>query len=497
MSKLRKLLVHPDLFFRDAIVNRRIKAALGRGGSATAIAPQTLELPFVRALLSCVRSNTSAFLTYDHSGQEWLNCFREDLPVLMQAALDLASAKKRHLLVLNKRQPTTLHRGNFTTTMHQLLEAETFELALEAPLPEIVGRVAVWETRANDEAYCRAINVYAKKLPRSRLDDVIDPTTRVADLSALYECPIDSVCSFDIDVVYTWVDHTDEAWRAALAEHRNLDEVAWERFRSNDELKYSLRSVHQFCPWVRRIFVLTNCRPPEWLKPHPRITWVDHADVFPSPEACLPTFNSHAIEANLMRIDGLSEHFIYMNDDVFIGVPCPKDTFFLSNGQSISYLERYGMIHGAVDDERPDHMNAAINGQRLIEDAFGVSPTQLHAHTPHALRKSVLFEMEQVFADAFERVRRSRFRSTDDVSVVSFLYHHYAYQKREALRVPASDVALIRPENAAQAFVQLLTGRVRRFCCINDAGDEENPKFVARSREVLETMYPEEAPWEK
>ena len=33
----------------------------------------------------------------------------------------------------------------------------------------------------------------------------------------------------------------------------------------------------------------------------------------------LPTFSSPAIEANLHRIPGLSEHFLYFNDDVFLG----------------------------------------------------------------------------------------------------------------------------------------------------------------------------------
>jgi hypothetical protein len=33
----------------------------------------------------------------------------------------------------------------------------------------------------------------------------------------------------------------------------------------------------------------------------------------------LPTFSSPAIEANLHRIAGLSEHFLYFNDDVFLG----------------------------------------------------------------------------------------------------------------------------------------------------------------------------------
>ena len=35
------------------------------------------------------------------------------------------------------------------------------------------------------------------------------------------------------------------------------------------------------------------------------------------PEAYLPSYNSSAIELNIHRIRGLSEHFIYFNDDMF------------------------------------------------------------------------------------------------------------------------------------------------------------------------------------
>ena len=67
-----------------------------------------------------------------------------------------------------------------------------------------------------------------------------------------------------IDIVYTWVDGSDPAWidafRAAATAHgRELDEEALDpaRYRSRDELKYSLRSVWAYCGWVRKIWIVT------------------------------------------------------------------------------------------------------------------------------------------------------------------------------------------------------------------------------------------------
>lgn len=45
----------------------------------------------------------------------------------------------------------------------------------------------------------------------------------------------------------------------------------------------------------------------------------------------MPTFNSHAIEINIHKIEGLAEHFVYFNDDTFINSPLEPE-FFFKNG---------------------------------------------------------------------------------------------------------------------------------------------------------------------
>ena len=56
---------------------------------------------------------------------------------------------------------------------------------------------------------------------------------------------------------------------------------------------------------------------PKWLNTaHEKIQIVKHED-FMAP-AYLPTFNINSIELNLHRIKGLSEHFVFFNDDMFL-----------------------------------------------------------------------------------------------------------------------------------------------------------------------------------
>eukprot|EP00020_Sapocribrum_chincoteaguense_P004853 CAMPEP_0170737504 /NCGR_PEP_ID=MMETSP0437-20130122/4160_1 /TAXON_ID=0 /ORGANISM="Sexangularia sp." /LENGTH=884 /DNA_ID=CAMNT_0011075891 /DNA_START=61 /DNA_END=2715 /DNA_ORIENTATION=+ len=148
-----------------------------------------------------------------------------------------------------------------------------------------------------------------------------------------------------IDVVYTWVNGSDPRHRAALAaaqaaadssaaassdgepsEHAS-DESKPFRFMDNEELRYSLRSVEQYAPWVRHIFIVTNGQVPYWLNlDHPGVTVVSHDEIFPN-RSHLPTFSSPAIESHLHRIPGLSSRFLYLNDDVMFGAPVWPDDF--------------------------------------------------------------------------------------------------------------------------------------------------------------------------
>lgn len=98
--------------------------------------------------------------------------------------------------------------------------------------------------------------------------------------------------------------------------------------------RYSLRSLEVNAPWIRNIYIVTNGQVPTWLDTsNPRVKIVTHKEIFTEQNA-LPTFSSPAIELNLHHIPGLSDYFIYFNDDVFLGSPVyPYDFMTLQQGQ--------------------------------------------------------------------------------------------------------------------------------------------------------------------
>lgn len=297
-----------------------------------------------------------------------------------------------------------------------------------------------------------------------------------------------------IDVVYTWVNSQDKEWQKLFSRFKNLDEVDNDRFVSIDELKYSLRSIEQYAPWVNKIYILTNCSKPNWLDTHPRIEWVDHKDVFKKEE--LPTFNSHALGLSLVNIPNLSEHFIYLNDDFFLFNRVKKEDFFTANDLSVSYLEPYGIVyHDRINYDKEFYALAAMNGKKLFEKKYKISPTQLHRHVPYSFKRSTLLEMEKVFKKEIAQTRKNHFRDASDVSV-SFLYNHYALYHKEAV-YQATNSILVNHRNYKTQEKNILKRRPK-FVCINDGGGSSNVKeYKEWTVKFLEQAFPKMAVWEK
>lgn len=123
-----------------------------------------------------------------------------------------------------------------------------------------------------------------------------------------------------------------------LKDYALNEDISSSRFEDNEELRYSLRSVEKFAPWVRHVYIVTNGQIPSWLNlDNSRVSIVSHRDIFLN-SSHLPTFSSPAIESHLHRIPGVSERFIYMNDDVFFGKEVWPDDFFTTAGGQKVYL---------------------------------------------------------------------------------------------------------------------------------------------------------------
>lgn len=156
----------------------------------------------------------------------------------------------------------------------------------------------------------------------------LEKNALVARMRKIDRLPVDE----PIDFVIVWVDDSDEKW---LQEKSNYIPKypkgnGEERYRNWKQLKYWFRCVEKYAPWVRKIHLVTYGHYPEWLDVNnEKINIVEHKDFIP--KKYLPTFSTNPIELNLHRIEGLSECFVYFNDDMYLNRSAKKEDFFSGN----------------------------------------------------------------------------------------------------------------------------------------------------------------------
>ena len=166
-----------------------------------------------------------------------------------------------------------------------------------------------------------------------------------------------------IDFVLTWVDGSDPDWLAQRREYqpgRGTD-AGESRYRDWDNLQYWFRGVEKFAPWVNKIYFVTWGHVPKWLNTaHEKIQIVKHED-FMAP-AYLPTFNINSIELNLHRIKGLSEHFVFFNDDMFL-IDSVRPEDFFKNGFPCDCCIETALVQ---DNIRNPFANILMNDAALV-----------------------------------------------------------------------------------------------------------------------------------
>ena len=70
-----------------------------------------------------------------------------------------------------------------------------------------------------------------------------------------------------IDMVYLWCDGNETAFKKRKqqylklednSEQENIEAVGDIRFYDNEELKYSLRSLELYAPWINHVYIVTD-----------------------------------------------------------------------------------------------------------------------------------------------------------------------------------------------------------------------------------------------
>ena len=308
-----------------------------------------------------------------------------------------------------------------------------------------------------------------------------------------------------IDLVYLWVDGNNPEWlakRAAFLDGKTDNSLTNSRsYLNNDELKYSLRSVERYAPWIRNIFILTDNQKPKWLDiSNPKIKIIDQNDILPNKS--LPCFNSNVLEHFLYKIPNLSEHFLLSNDDMFLNRTVLPNTFFAADGFPIIRLNRkpfrrfrWFLREQILKKPHKLYSKALFNAAQLVKNKFGVFYNGLpHHNIDSYLKSDCLRVSEQIFKDEIDQMKMNHVRSSNDIQRVIYSYVALAEKRGHLQHVSSKDSLHVHIQK--ERHYERLEKINPTFFCMNDteyADDNDRMKL----KEWLNNRFPKKSQFEK
>ena len=325
---------------------------------------------------------------------------------------------------------------------------------------------------------------------------------------------------FPVDIVYLWCDGGNPEFLRRKAEFleeavgADEEAVSKKRFYDNEELKYSLRSLERYAPWIRYVFIVTDRQKPAWLDTeNSRVTIVDHSEIMP--KEIIPCFNSSVIERYIGFIPGLSEHFLYANDDMFFGQKVSKD-FFFRDGKPIVRMWYYGGKKNLRTlAQFREYVKGSFFGKSIV-NAWELLITKNHLKDDrpffemhHNIDAYVKTDYVNTFLKYKEELDRhvSRFRSTEDIQRVLFglemllnergelhVLEQYHRKRRLPFMLKRSLLESYYSEAGRKQVLILWCLRPMLFC-INNSGAKESGNKM--ERKYLEHRFPKKSSFEK
>lgn len=297
---------------------------------------------------------------------------------------------------------------------------------------------------------------------------------------------------FEVDAVITWVDGSDPAHKnkrdhylakAQAPLHNNATNP--HRWVCSDELNFCLRSIANNAPWVSRIWIVTDDQNPVIASLPPELTAkisiVDHKEIFATCEDALPTFNSLSIETMLWQIDGLAEHFLYFNDDVFLTAPVTVADFFSAAGPVLrgKWVNHAHLVQCSKSRDEASLLNHfnQINAAALI--GYTADHVFESAHAVHPMQRSVMAELFDTYPEQCMRNAGFRFRCIEQFLPQS-LHNHSCLASGNATILDTCDYVHVAVGGLGQWSNEdvrdYLNGPERgmiKFLCVNDLPEVE------------------------
>lgn len=299
----------------------------------------------------------------------------------------------------------------------------------------------------------------------------------------------------EIDIVYLWVDGDDRDWKekrmktySAHKDEDMLDQYANVdgRFRNNSELLYSLRSLEKYYPECGNIYIVTDHQVPDFLEKNDKIHFIFHDEFMREDQ--LPTFSSKNIEASLVDIPGVSDTFLYLNDDVFFWPRFSIDDFLVNGIPQYFFVKNLSAPAGF-----PLPLEKVL--KKYYPDYQITS--EYSAHSPKIIVKKDFLDMKEEFGELFAVTQKEAFRTQEGVSLLADFFPRWMVYHGRGINAGEKGEYYRTSENFYEDMITNFPES--HFFCINDTQDNDDKSFPSLQwiKEILHRVLPEKSSFEK
>lgn len=280
----------------------------------------------------------------------------------------------------------------------------------------------------------------------------------------------------NIDLVIPMVFPQDQEWQREYRKYKGGDATGHVRYRSWGTEELLIRCCMKYMPWVRRIHILLagESQVQGWMKDLaesreaqvPEIRTVLHREFVP--EEYLPCFSSPCIEMFLHRIPGLSEQFIYGNDDMFPLSPMEPEDFFRPAEPDGTLLPCQHITERVYPANPGVFQRKCMWQQNMIGKPFGKHFTRTYHDTGHIFSPILRSSCEEVWGRHGDEIRKNLSPLTrTDRSANNWIY--MLYQQYSGQYVDYRPPRHYTDHNTAtQKLVEIIRDPQAGIVCIND-----------------------------
>ena len=308
-----------------------------------------------------------------------------------------------------------------------------------------------------------------------------------------------------IDVLIKYIDLRDP-----LLERKGIHQI--KKDYDNEELRYCIRSIVKNIPWIRKIFILMPNKKVRFLKDYDfiknKIIYVDDKDILG-----FDSSNSLAFQFRFWRLKefGISNNFISLDDDYFIGHILNKsDFFYVLNGKVTPLIitSKFTRLDKISTQKKIIHYKKMINeiDQEQTSPIFRYSLYLTYYYILNLFKESLfipvhthnaipvnLEELKEIYNIIYQSEYRfgtlySLYRAIDNIQFQTFVvsYTFFKYNKK----VKNISNKLINNKDS------IIANYNYSLFCINTGSIEYNNISFMKTKIVMEYLFHIPSPYE-